>query len=99
MKINFVPKEAIWPLFGKYHYDTELIEIRNDLPRFVKAYVLVHEFLHEDDRRDNEGLIHRESESHFGSVFYVFIGSLWVMVASLSKARLKLIWERLRRET
>lgn len=95
--IKFLPKDAIFPAFGRYNYDTRTIEIRDGLTRFEQCSLLIHEFGHSDDLGDNEGFICKELESIVMSIFYPAIGTLLIAFKSLTPDRLKWYWQRIKK--
>jgi len=96
--VMFVPKDKIYPANGLMHYDTRIMEIREDLSKFEICSLLVHEFGHLDDLEDKEGFIHKELESISMSIFYPIIGTIIIAFKSLTPDRLKYYWERFKKK-
>jgi len=46
MKIDYVPKEKLFPYFGTKYKNEDRIEVRDDLPEAVQYFVLNHEIFH-----------------------------------------------------
>jgi len=94
VKVDFVPKEKLYPAFGMCYSDGN-IEVRDDLPKIVKLFVLYHEFYHAGDRAKN--WIWREIKANCYAFLKCPLGGILTLILSLHPDRLKYYWSRLKK--
>jgi hypothetical protein len=92
--ITYLPKEDLDPLFGLQRQDQ--VYIRDDLPKWAQMAVLVHEVYHVHDRSTNT--LWCELKAIAAQFFMSLIGSLIVVILSLSPKRLKFYWNKVKGE-
>jgi len=93
--LKFVPKEDLFPAFGKAFKKDNLIQVRTDLPKFVQAFVILHEYFHLLDER--KMWVVRELKANLYAFFFPPIGGLICIFMSLSPTRLKFYVNRFRK--
>jgi hypothetical protein len=92
LEVYFVGKDELAPLFGLAEKSGERIFVRNDLPKWAQMAVLVHEVYHVHDKSTN--ILWRELKAIAAQFFMPLVGSLIVVILSLSPKRLKFYWNR-----
>lgn len=86
---------AKYPRFGYAYPALNIIQIKEDLPKAAKAFVVAHEIYHLTDPSKN--WIVREFKANLWAAFAPLIGGLMVVGMSLfSPARLKFYYRKLR---
>ena len=93
MKILYVPKSEIYPMLGCYISDGT-IKIREDLPKCVKDFLLVHETYHSTDTETN--WIKREIGANLSGLKAHPIGALLTLLASITPGRITYYFRRWR---
>ena len=93
--LKFVPKEDLFPGFGKAFKSDRLILVRNDLPKIIQAFIILHEYFHLLD--DRKMWIVRELKANLYAFFSPPIGGLVCIFMSLSPTRLKFYINRFRK--
>ncbi len=92
IKIKFLPKEDLYPFFGKAINNQNIIYIRDDLPKWIKMSVIVHEIYHLDDLSQNT--FYREVKAIMAQLFMSFFGGIGCIVMSLTPSRLKAYYKK-----
>ena len=95
MKVQYVPKEVLAPLFGLAIPETDTARIRDDLPPVVKAFTLAHELYHLKDR--SECWIWREIKANMAGAMRHPWGFFCCLYLSLRPDRIKLYIQRLKK--
>ena len=92
--IKFVGKDKLGDAFGRAYNDTNIILIRDDLSKWIKFAVIVHELYHLHDSRKN--VLLREVKAITAQFFISFFGSIGTVFKSLSLSRLKFYYNRIK---
>lgn len=90
--IKIVSKGELSPNFGLAK--DGIAYVREDLPRWVRVSVMVHELYHLDDSRKN--VLLREAKAILSQLFMSFFGGIWCIVLSCSKGRLLYYLKRIK---
>jgi len=96
MKIIYVNKEKLYPVFGLVIFKGERIYIRKDLPKLVQDFLLEHEKFHLLDykrlkkKHKNESLFWSEIKANFYGFIKQPLGAIITLIMSLSWPRLKM---------
>jgi hypothetical protein len=90
--ILYVSKEQLTPNFGRYSNGLDLIEIRNDLPRCAKEFLLDHEYYHRGDKEPN--WLKREIKANWCGFKWHPIGGIITLIMSFAPYRLTYYWNR-----
>jgi hypothetical protein len=85
--ITYVAKETISPMFGCYSANSDLIEIRNDLPKCAEEFVLIHETHHSTTKETIWWK--RELEANWAGFKKHPIGFFIILTMSFAPYRLK----------
>lgn len=80
-------KDELGPKFGLAKPSQREIHIREDLPKWVKMSVIIHELYHIDDKSEN--VFWREIKAIMSQLFMTFFGGIGCIVMSLTTERLK----------
>ena len=92
--INFVPKKELYPLLSKA-IAPDLVLIREDLPRWIRRSLIMHEIHHLGD--DDKGFVRREGKAIMAQLFIPLLGGVASVVRSIcSIDRLKYYWGKLK---
>jgi hypothetical protein len=94
--VNYIPKEALFPLFGKAMSSSSEIYIREDLPKITRPFLIAHETYHLSDK--TKFWLYREIKANFFAGIKHPIGFTIICFMSLSPARLKFYWERIKKK-
>ncbi|MBS4012824.1 MAG: hypothetical protein KGZ97_03550 [Bacteroidetes bacterium] len=93
--VEYVPKEDLSPFFGMA--GGNVASVREDLSPRVKRFVRSHELYHLTDRASWGGALGRELRANIIPGLKDPLGLIATIVASLSKERLKLYIDRIRK--
>jgi len=86
IKVNFVPKDSLFPAFGVAFRDE--VRIREDLSPRVKRFVLAHELYHAGDYAEWGGWIGKEIRANIVPAVGDPVGFISTVFASLTPTRL-----------
>lgn len=92
VKINFVPKESLYPAFGRAYRDE--VRVREDLSPRIKRFVLAHELYHTGDYTIWGGWVGREIRANIVPAITDPVGFASTVLASLTPSRLLFYLQR-----
>jgi hypothetical protein len=92
MKIIYVPKDEIYPMFGWADKASQVARIREDLPDSVRRFVTVHETYHLKDNAT--WWLWREIKANAYAAWKHPWGFILCCLMSLAPYRLKYYWNR-----
>jgi len=95
--VQYVPKEKIYPYLGYAWPSIGVAFVREDLPGMVKEFVEAHERRHLIQRRDRHW-IWLELDATIFLDWKLLPGFMAAFCMSMTPARLRLLWRRLRGE-
>jgi len=90
--IKIISKGELAPKFGLAKGG--VVYVREDLPKWVRISVIVHELYHLEDTRQN--VLLREIKAILSQLFMPFFGGIWCIILSLSKERLLYYLKRIK---
>jgi len=87
-------KDELEPRFGLARSKQREVYIREDLPKWIKMSVILHELYHIDD--DATNVFWREIKAIMSQLFMTFFGGIGCIFMSLSIKRLKFYIQRIK---
>ncbi len=88
MKVDYVPKEKLFPYFGTKYKNEDRIEIREDLPEIVQQFVLYHEYYHLS--HNHWSILYEEIRANlygFGKTPLGFFYCLWLTIIDIERLK------------
>jgi len=92
IEIRFKEKGKMGPYFGWALPLSRIVFVREDLPKWVRMSVIVHELYHLDDTAKN--MIWREMKAFCAQLFVPLLGGIGALVMSLNPERVRYFWRR-----